>query len=53
MAERKYIRIALTKDDVAMLEEVKYTVEEMTGVALSDSNFVLSVIRQSLKDRSR
>lgn len=53
MTARKYIRIALTEDDMAMFEQVKYEVEETTGVSLSDSNFALSVIRQSLKKKSK
>jgi len=51
--KRKYIRIALTPDDEAALQSAKSKAEAETGIAMSDSIFVLSVIRQTLKERSR
>lgn len=53
MSTRKYIRIALSQDDEAALCEAKSAAETQTGIAMSDSMFVLSVLRQALKDRSR
>lgn len=53
MTARKYIRIALSPDDEAALARAKGQVEAQTGIAMSDSLFVLSVLRQALKDRSR
>lgn len=50
---RKYVRIALSEDDMVLFEKVKLQAEQSTGIALSDSNFALSVIRQALKERSR
>lgn len=49
MANRKYIRIALTDEDEAMLNSVKAKVEAETGLAMTDAQFVLSVLRQRLK----
>ena len=53
MNNRKYIRIALTPDDEASLQAAKSKAESETGIAMSDSMFALSVIRQALKARSR
>jgi hypothetical protein len=47
--KRKYIRIALSDDDFAMLSNRKSQVEAESGVAMSDSLFALSILRQSLK----
>lgn len=49
MSNRKYIRIALTDEDEAMLNSVKAKVEAETGLAMTDAQFVLSVLRQRLK----
>ena len=49
MASRKYIRIALTQDDEAAFQAAKGKAETATGVAMSDSMFALSVIRQAIK----
>ena len=48
---RKYIRIALTQGDEAAFQAAKDKAEKATGVAMSDSMFALSVIRQSIKDK--
>ena len=53
MTARKYIRIALTPDDEAALQAAKSKAEAEAGIAMSDSMFVLSVIRHALKERSR
>lgn len=53
MKMRKYIRIALTEEDLAAFASAKEEMENATGVAMSDSMFALSVIRQALKQRSR
>lgn len=53
MSARKYIRIALTQEDQKALQDAKEETENATGVAMSDSMFALSVIRQALKQRSR
>lgn len=50
---RKYIRLALTPDDEASLAQAKDQAERQTGIAMSDSMFLLSVLRQALKDRFR
>jgi len=52
-ASRKYIRIALTPDDEAALQAAKSKAEAETGIVMSDSMFVLSVIRHALKNWSR
>lgn len=49
MTARKYIRIALSADDEQSLAKAKAQVERDTGVAMSDSMFALSVIRQAIK----
>lgn len=53
MSSRKYIRLALTEEDIAFFKSAKQEAEIATGVAMSDSMFALSVIRQALKKRSR
>jgi hypothetical protein len=50
MSARKYIRIALSQDDEAALFEAKAAAEAQTGIAMSESMFVLSVLRRSLRD---
>lgn len=50
---RKHIRIALSKDDERAMSEAKRAAEEETGIAMSDSLYVLSVLRKALQDRSR
>lgn len=50
---RKYIRIALTPQEEQTLKSVKAETERATGISMSDSLFVLSVVRQVLKERSR
>ncbi len=47
---RKYIRIALSHDDETDLAKAKAKAEDDTGIAMSDSMFVLSVLRKALKD---
>ena len=46
---RKYIRIALSQDDEAALAKVKAKAENDTGIAMSDSMFVLSVLRKAMQ----
>lgn len=53
MAKRKHIRIALSSQDEQALSEAKADVERQTGIAMSDSMYVLSVLRKALQDRSR
>lgn len=49
MTSRKYIRIALSRADEADLAKAKAKAENDTGIAMSDSMFVLSVLRKALK----
>ena len=49
---RKYIRIALTPDDEVVFQQAKKETEVATGIAMSDSMYALSVIRQSLAAKS-
>lgn len=51
MANRKYIRIALTPGDEADFREAKKAVEAATGIEMSDSMFALSIIRHDLAAR--
>jgi hypothetical protein len=53
MSARKYIRIALTPEDEVAFQAAKSATEAATGIAMSDALYALSVIRQSLKDRTR
>jgi hypothetical protein len=46
---RKYIRIALSEDDQRAFAAAKAKAENETGIAMSDSMFVLSVLRKALK----
>ena len=48
-SNRKYIRIALAQHDEAAFQAAKEKAEMATGVAMSDSMFALSVIRQAIK----
>ena len=48
MSNRKYIRIALSQDDEAALAKAKAKAENDTGIAMSDSMFVLSVLRKAM-----
>ena len=45
---RKYIRIALTDDDEALLAKAKSEAEAATGIAMTDSMFALSVLRKHI-----
>lgn len=45
---RKYIRIALTDDDETALAMAKSEAEAATGIAMTDSMFVLSVLRKHI-----
>ena len=49
MQSRKYIRIGLSADDEAALAQAKAKAESQTGLAMSDSLFVLSLLRQAIK----
>ena len=49
MQSRKYIRIGLSADDEAALAQAKAKAEAQTGLAMSDSLFVLSLLRQAIK----
>jgi hypothetical protein len=48
---RKYIRIALSDDDNANLQAALLKFQEHTGVAMSESLFVLGVLRKSIQPR--
>jgi hypothetical protein len=50
MGGRKYIRIALNEDDQEALSEAKRKAEQSTGIEMSDSMFVLSVLRKHIKE---
>lgn len=52
MMPRKYIRIALTPDDEMALASAKAKAEAATGIAMSDSMFALSLIRQAVKPKT-
>jgi hypothetical protein len=49
MAGRKYIRIALSNADVANMAQSKEAAQAHTGLHISDSMFVLSVLRRAIK----
>ena len=51
-AQRKYIRIGLSTDDEAALARAKAMAETQTGLAMSDSMFALSLLRQSIKPKA-
>lgn len=51
MSDRKYIRIALTESDEKAFIAAKAAAEDATGIAMSDSLFALSVIRQAIKPK--
>jgi hypothetical protein len=48
MSHRKYIRIGLSEDDAAKLALAKTKVEEQTGIHMTDSLFVLSLLRKAI-----
>lgn len=48
MPARKYIRIALSEADLANLSEAKARAQEQTSLQMSDSLFVLSLVRQAI-----
>jgi hypothetical protein len=52
MTSRKYIRIGLSRDDEAALAKAKAAAEAQTGIAMSDSMFALSVLRQAIKGKA-
>ncbi len=49
MSSRKYIRIALSDNDNANLQAALAQFENQTGVAMSESLFVLSVLRKAIQ----
>ena len=49
MTKRKYIRIALSADEEAALKVAIAEFEAETNVAISESLFVLSVLRKHIK----
>lgn len=49
MSGRKYIRIALTEEDLAWFRQAKEEAERSASIDMSDSFFALSVIRQAIK----
>jgi len=51
MADRKYIRLALSQEDVDAFRAAKSTAEEKTGIAMSDAMFALSVLRHAIRAR--
>ena len=48
---RKYIRIALSDDDNANLQAALVKFQEHTGVVMSESLFVLSMVRKAIQPR--
>lgn len=48
MSVRKYIRIALSADDVKAFSKAKAEAEASTMVAMSDAMFALSIIRKAI-----
>lgn len=48
-SQRKYIRIAINEEDQQALSEAKRKAEQATGIEMSDSMFVLSVLRKHIK----
>jgi hypothetical protein len=48
MSIRKYIRIALTPEDVKAFSKAKADAEASTMVAMSDAMFALSIIRKAI-----
>lgn len=49
MAGRKYIRIALSNEDVVNMARTKEAAQAHTGLHISDSMFVLSVLRRAIQ----
>lgn len=50
--KRKYIRIALSDDDLNAFIKAKDEVENISGITLSESLFALSLIRKAIHKRS-
>lgn len=48
MSNRKYIRIALSAEDLDAFNRAKAKAEASTMVAMSDSLFALSIIRKAI-----
>lgn len=48
MKRRKYIRIALNEADQVALDVAKVRTQKQTGIRMSDSMFVLSLVRQAI-----
>ena len=48
-SRRKYIRIALSDDDNANLQAAMSKFEVQSGVAMSESLFVLSLLRRAMQ----
>jgi hypothetical protein len=48
--KRKYIRIALTPKDEEALAEARADLERATGIAMTESQFVLGALRQRLQE---
>lgn len=48
MNNRKYIRIALSAEDLAAFNRAKSEAEAATMLAMSDAMFALSVIRKAI-----
>lgn len=51
MTKRKYIRIAMSEDEYAGFLKAKESAEILTSLSMSDSAFVLSIVRQAIKKR--
>lgn len=51
MPKRKYIRIAMSEDEYAKFLLAKELAEVSTSLSLSDSAFILSIVRQAIKRR--
>jgi hypothetical protein len=49
---RHYIRLGLSNDDVSHLIAAKQRAEDATGIKMSDSMFVLSVLRKAIDMRN-
>lgn len=48
MTRRKYIRIALSEEDEQALQSAKAEFEASSGLSMSDSMFVLSILRKAV-----
>lgn len=49
---RKYIRIALTPDDVDLFGKAKAATQKKTGVSMSDSAYAIGIIRQHVEQQA-